>query len=135
MKAEQPSGPQGPATNYSGPVYSDGMSSTQSNSTATVGQASDKPRTYTRSQMAAIKCQDDDFIQWLAHKLGEHKIYREAEMDHPIQIITAHNAQMRCWEVAVQAGNFPTKEAAQEYARKIKMFLEENAAGEFVRPQ
>jgi hypothetical protein len=69
--AEQPSGPQGPAT-HSGPVYSDGMSSTQSNSTATEGKASDKPRTpKSRSQMAAIKCADLIFCNWLMDTYGD----------------------------------------------------------------
>jgi hypothetical protein len=57
------------------------------------------------------------------------------EMNHPIKINTGHNPVMGCWDLALLVGNFPTREAAQQYAKILKELLETKATGKIQRPQ
>jgi len=65
--AEQPSGPQGPATNYSGPDSQVDIG--PRSPLPQTGEGQDIRRPKSRSQMAAILCTDANFQDWMFHGL------------------------------------------------------------------
>lgn len=47
--------------------------------------------------------------------------------EHPINIATAFNVDMRCHDLRIIVGNFETVDDAKRYADRLKEFLEEEA--------
>lgn len=54
---------------------------------------------------------------------------------YPFQIGTVDNAAMKCVDLTIQVGGFKDKKEAQDFARVVVKFLEDNANAWAARAQ